>query len=311
VLMYDGKLASAFYSSNAGGLSSHPSEVWSGDVPNLTTVSSPDDVILKSTPIWYRIMLTDGVIGYVHSDYVTVLSKRHSSGRPYVQVNVPNLNFRTGPSTQEHTSIRSLNVGEEGVLLEKLYQNSSYSWITGPIDAQTMMKTINERTLTGLVAPIFSLQISNRGPSGRATGVWANGRPLAISSGDKIRTALGGLRSTLFDIEETGSYTLLGRNGKTVRLPQSDPNVMHVISAGNNVSLGVNGNHDTFFVQGNKERFRIATESIQYLFKGKGFGHGLGMSQYGAKGLAESGYGYEQILKHYYSKDIVITPVKQ
>ena len=32
----------------------------------------------------------------------------------------------------------------------------------------------------------------------------------------------------------------------------------------------------------------------------KGFGHGVGMSQYGANGMAKEGYKYDQILKHYY-----------
>lgn len=31
-----------------------------------------------------------------------------------------------------------------------------------------------------------------------------------------------------------------------------------------------------------------------------GYGHGVGMSQYGANGMANLGYSYEQILKHYY-----------
>lgn len=31
-----------------------------------------------------------------------------------------------------------------------------------------------------------------------------------------------------------------------------------------------------------------------------GFGHGVGMSQYGAQGMSSSGYNYEQILAHYY-----------
>ena len=33
----------------------------------------------------------------------------------------------------------------------------------------------------------------------------------------------------------------------------------------------------------------------------KGFGHGVGMSQYGAEGMAEQGFTYDQILKHYYT----------
>ncbi|HEY9646146.1 MAG TPA: SpoIID/LytB domain-containing protein [Chroococcidiopsis sp.] len=34
---------------------------------------------------------------------------------------------------------------------------------------------------------------------------------------------------------------------------------------------------------------------------GRGFGHGLGMSQWGALGLAQQGYNYQQILTHYYT----------
>lgn len=32
----------------------------------------------------------------------------------------------------------------------------------------------------------------------------------------------------------------------------------------------------------------------------KGYGHGVGMSQYGAHGMAKNGYGYQEILAHYY-----------
>jgi len=38
-----------------------------------------------------------------------------------------------------------------------------------------------------------------------------------------------------------------------------------------------------------------------YIFNGKGWGHGLGMSQYGAKGMAEQGYNYIEILEYYYT----------
>jgi stage II sporulation protein D len=35
---------------------------------------------------------------------------------------------------------------------------------------------------------------------------------------------------------------------------------------------------------------------------GSGFGHGLGLSQYGALGMAKKGYNYQQIVAHYYQK---------
>jgi stage II sporulation protein D len=41
--------------------------------------------------------------------------------------------------------------------------------------------------------------------------------------------------------------------------------------------------------------------SNTYVFNGRGWGHGVGMSQEGAKGFARQGYNYEQILKHYFT----------
>jgi stage II sporulation protein D len=40
-----------------------------------------------------------------------------------------------------------------------------------------------------------------------------------------------------------------------------------------------------------------------------GYGHGVGMSQYGAEGMARAGYKYDEILKYYY-KDVEIKKIK-
>src|SRR3954447_2244622 len=37
-----------------------------------------------------------------------------------------------------------------------------------------------------------------------------------------------------------------------------------------------------------------------HVVHGRGFGHGIGMSQYGAYGYAQHGFGYARILSHYY-----------
>jgi len=38
-----------------------------------------------------------------------------------------------------------------------------------------------------------------------------------------------------------------------------------------------------------------------FTFTGRGFGHGVGMCQVGAFGLAQAGYTYQQILRAYYT----------
>lgn len=46
--------------------------------------------------------------------------------------------------------------------------------------------------------------------------------------------------------------------------------------------------------------FEITQNSNKIIIKTKGFGHGVGMSQYGANALAKQNKNYEEILKYYY-----------
>ena len=52
---------------------------------------------------------------------------------------------------------------------------------------------------------------------------------------------------------------------------------------------------------GNSSDNAFTPVSGDVVFYGKGMGHGVGMSQYGAKALAEKGFNYVDILKHYYT----------
>ena len=56
-------------------------------------------------------------------------------------------------------------------------------------------------------------------------------------------------------------------------------------------------------------QFRVSDGGRSFSFKGKGSGHGVGMSQYGAYGLASAGKSYERIVKHYY-KGVQIKKLK-
>ena len=51
--------------------------------------------------------------------------------------------------------------------------------------------------------------------------------------------------------------------------------------------------------------FRVNTDGNSIQVYGRGFGHGLGLSQWGAYYLAKQGIKYQQILSHYYQKAIL------
>ncbi len=46
--------------------------------------------------------------------------------------------------------------------------------------------------------------------------------------------------------------------------------------------------------------FELTFENNQFIFLVRGYGHGVGMSQYGAQSMAENGADYKEILFHYY-----------
>ncbi|MCX5642556.1 MAG: SpoIID/LytB domain-containing protein [Candidatus Omnitrophica bacterium] len=62
-------------------------------------------------------------------------------------------------------------------------------------------------------------------------------------------------------------------------------------------ALGSNQLRSTFF--------EVRMENGRVVFTGNGWGHGVGLSQWGAKKMAEQGYTYDQILKFYFPGTIM------
>ncbi len=90
----------------------------------------------------------------------------------------------------------------------------------------------------------------------------------------------------------------------------SDGTKSNSASLGDVSVLDKNGNltkikNSSYIYDGkNKKQYAITlTEGDinTFIFSGEGWGHGVGMSQYGAKGMAAAGFDYEEILTHYYT----------
>ena len=76
-------------------------------------------------------------------------------------------------------------------------------------------------------------------------------------------------------------------------------------STGRIKELKINGNlmnaNDVYKKLGLKSTFfTINQVGTNVVINTKGYGHGVGMSQYGAQGMAKEGYTYDQIIKYYY-----------
>ena len=133
-----------------------------------------------------------------------------------------------------------------------------------------------------------------------------------IISGKEFRTIIGttSLKSTLFSINKEGSSNsnkiyIVDGSGQEPR--EVDLSGMYIIDGNNNKTVNRNTSNR---IRGEASSTDIeGTMSINptiFTFEGKGSGHGVGMSQYGAIEMANLGINYETIIKHYY-KGVEVT----
>jgi stage II sporulation protein D len=138
------------------------------------------------------------------------------------------------------------------------------------------MKSSNFRTLFDLPSTLFEIEQSSSNSGSPVSNIHDTDKRVAINSfGQKKEVQLG------------NSYLISSNNRRTA---VGFGNVYFI--SGNNQVVGVPASsHQTT---------GVPSPSGQVLLYGRGWGHGIGMSQWGAYGLAEMGYNYDQILKHYY-----------
>ncbi len=77
----------------------------------------------------------------------------------------------------------------------------------------------------------------------------------------------------------------------------------HLLIAGSNGEQVLTGEEFRRLAKLPSSNFNVSYLEDGYLIEGHGFGHGLGLSQWGAKNLAQKGYNAAQILTYYY-KDV-------
>lgn len=302
VIKSGGKIVEAVFSSNAGGQTAHPSEVWNSGNGLFTNVDSRGDQSAQAgLHTWYHVLLNTGVSGYIREDNVKEVTTKTEAGLSKVTVTAQNTNVRPIPLIQSNVEpVAKINPGTEVVVLAKVAQSNDYAWVRGPFTSAQLVKTLQGKTTNAVPSSISTLEVTKRGPSGRALEVTANGQPLTVKYGDTYRSALGGLPSTLFDIAGTGSYTVLGADGKKVSKTGSQG--APVLSASGTGSSSSNA----LVVMSADGQARAVTQGQTFMFIGQGNGHGLGLSQWGAKGMADEGYDYQTILKHYYQNATIV-----
>ncbi len=296
-----GKIISALFSSNSGGITADSTEAWGNVDPTYASAAlSPDDGPNAGKKMWFKIASSTGLVGYVREDLLTDAGQKNAAGLSQLQVTGEGTIIRSKPAT-DGEELGRLTLGERVVPLAKVPEmTKAYSWVAGPFTPEQLQASLSKRD-PNITGPLYTLEVSARGPSGRATELKANGVRVAINQPDNFRSALGNINSTLFEIEETGRMTVLDGQGRTRELPNQSGTLS--IVGGNGQSQNVSDGN--LFIMDGQGQVRAATVTPKFIISGYGWGHGIGMSQWGARGFAEQGYDYQYILLYYY-KNVTI-----
>ena len=110
-----------------------------------------------------------------------------------------------------------------------------------------------------------------------------------IEAGDK----------SLGTLKEIRLSPLTVGKGSTDRTPSGRVRAAEFVGTKGRINLSGNDLRSMFSLP--STLFDIRAGRTEVVFSGYGSGHGLGLSQWGAKALADSGKGYEDILLYYYS----------
>ena len=141
---------------------------------------------------------------------------------------------------------------------------------------------------------------TNNGKTESSLDVFGNYYPYLISvSSEYDKNASSYLRTINMPLDAISNKLGLSLNNDFVI------SILSYTDGGNIKEININGNN----FSGKKVRellglrsadFDISISDNNANITTRGYGHGVGMSQYGANGMANAGYSYKDILSHYY-----------
>jgi stage II sporulation protein D len=154
------------------------------------------------------------------------------------------------------------------------------------------------------IGSIQDIQVESYTPAGRSLALTIQGsRGSTVLEKERSRAIFGynDLKSTLFTVDTDADLFVLGEVGQQVQKVAA----AHTKAVNASGIKTLDDGPDVLTVRSSRNHSTINKFPTRFIFRGKGWGHGLGMSQWGAKGMAEAGYSHKEILEYYYQGCVV------
>lgn len=149
------------------------------------------------------------------------------------------------------------------------------------------------------IGDILGVNILKKSPSGAVLELEFEGTKDSYTvTKESARLVYGtsDVRSQFYDITTDASVSVVDVDGNIVTKTFNEVRV-----ASDKSAKKLSSKLDEITVRGKKDDFTYSTVPTKYTLNGKGWGHGVGMSQNGAIGMAKEGFSYDEILKWYYT----------
>lgn len=268
--------------------------------PVTPEVSTPVEAktmvtVYRSSGIVLQIELEEYLIGVVAAEMpasfnIEALKAQAIVARTYALKRITSgLNFTDTVSTQEYKDVGQMKIIWQGEF-QKYYDKVS----SAVASTKNIYITYNGNYIDAVY------HSTSNGFTQDSVNVWGNNIPYlksVESSWDK--TASSYLRTETVSASKLSSLLGIDINSETsVEIISRD-------ASGRVSSIKINNNTYTGVYIRNllglrSTDFDIVISDNNFVITTRGYGHGVGMSQYGANGMANSGYSYRQILNHYY-----------
>ncbi|MBQ3176494.1 MAG: SpoIID/LytB domain-containing protein [Clostridia bacterium] len=299
VMTYNGEIVGAYYSSSMGGTTVSAKDAWGGDIPYLQAKATPWEDYMHHENAFWIVEMTPAELGErlrqaghnirgevtdirilqlaENSTYIKVLQVTDSSGnvvkitgtdavRTSLTPNIKSANFVVGRGSVEYTE----HVVDTSGLPEKPTEPEPPKKTTAVDSYDKDYGYINlygYHVLTAAKEHVSDIDFSVTLMTGDGEQVYERQDIFVLSS------------------ESAGAFT---GEDSVIREEEAEPEDTHVTETLDKSTEAV------------LYKVAYAANPNNFIFVGKGWGHGVGISQYGAYDLAGRGYSFRQILEAYF-----------
>ena len=264
-------------------------------VNNTTNSSVSEITVYRSNGSVINLNMTDYLIGVVSSEMPASFNFEALKAQSVLARTYALKAKQTGKKLTDTVSTQSY------IDIDQMKNKWGNSFNTYYNKIKNAVENTNEEYLSYNGNYIEALYHStNNGKTESSLDVFGNYYPYLISvSSEYDKNASSYLRTISMPLDTISNKLGLSLNNDSVI------SILSYTDGGNIKEININGNN----FSGKKVRellglrsadFDISISDNNANITTRGYGHGVGMSQYGANGMANAGYSYKDILSHYY-----------